>query len=281
MAVNSSSRSSSSNSSSRGSTSRNASGGVTRTNYNSGGSTKSTSGAGKSSKSPSASKTPGKAPAKQGFFSKMFGSSFDRKPAGKTSSKQAARNPTKTAKAPAKTAAPGAKKAKAAASPKKATATAPTAKPTATTKKTGVRNTNLQSVVKSVNIQRFSAKGKTTFCNQAVHAIASKLGYKGFGGLVANQMISKMGTPGSGFRKVSAQDAINAAKQGKLVVAGKTNNTPRAGRPDGKAPGHVAVVTGEFSPGVPGIAQAGRKTFGWGSVNQGFGKTAPSYFVKD
>ncbi len=277
MAVNSSSRSSSSNSSSRGSTSRNASGGVTRTNYNSGGSTKSTSGAGKSSKSPSAGKAPSKSPAKGGFFSKMFGSSFDRKTASKTGAKPA----SKAAKTPAKTAAPGAKKTKAATSPKKATATTPTAKPAATTKKTGVRNTNLQSVVKSVNIQRFSAKGKTTFCNQAVHAIASKLGYKGFGGLVANQMISKMGTPGSGFRKVSAQDAINAAKQGKLVVAGKTNNTPRAGRPDGKAPGHVAVVTGEFSPGVPGIAQAGRKTFGWGSVNQGFGKTAPSYFVKD
>lgn len=272
MAVNSSSRSSSSNSSSRN-TSRNASGGVTRTNYNSGGSTKSTSG-GKASKSP----TSAKKPAGGGFFSKLFGSGFDRTPAKQGSKSQA------------KAGAPGAKKAKNATSAKKATGAAPpkkagattAAKPaSATTKKTGVRNTNLQNVVKSVNIQRFAAKGKTTFCNQAVHAIASKLGYKGFGGLVANQMISKMASPGSGFRKVSAQEAINAAKQGKLVVAGRTNNTPRAGRPDGKAPGHVAVVTGEYAPGVPGIAQAGRKTFGWGSVNQGFGKTPPSYFVRD
>lgn len=106
MAVNSSSRSSSSNSSSRGNTSRNASGGVTRTNYNSGGSTKSTSGAGKSSKSPSASKTPGKAPAKQGFFSKLFGSSFDRKTASKPASKTAAPRAGTSTKKAAKTTAP-------------------------------------------------------------------------------------------------------------------------------------------------------------------------------
>jgi hypothetical protein len=135
--------------------------------------------------------------------------------------------------------------------------------------------------VRSINLQRFAAKGRTTFCNQATHAIASKLGYRGFGGLVANQMFTKMSQPGSGFRKVSAQEAIRLAKEGKLVVAAKYNNTRRAGRPDGRAPGHVAVVVGEARPGVPGIAQAGRKTFEFGAVTQGFGRTAPTYFVRE
>jgi hypothetical protein len=145
---------------------------------------------------------------------------------------------------------------------------------------TGRRNAQLHRTVQSINIQRFRAQGRTTFCNQAVHAIASKLGYRGFGGLVANQMVRKMQSPGSGFRQVSAQEAIRMAQSGKLVVAGWYNNTPRAGRPDGRAPGHVAVVTGEFSPGVPGIAQAGRNTFEWGSVRQGFGSKNVSYFVR-
>lgn len=155
-----------------------------------------------------------------------------------------------------------------------------TVRGTATTRTTASRNAKLHGVVKSINIQRFKAQGKTTFCNQAVHAIASKLGYKGFGGLVANQMYKKMNAPGSGFRRVSAQEAANLAKQGKLVVAAWYNNTPRAGRPDGKAPGHVAVVTGEYSRGVPGIAQAGRRTFEWGPVTQGFGSKQPTYFVR-
>jgi len=144
----------------------------------------------------------------------------------------------------------------------------------------GTRNTKLHSVVKSINIQRYKAQGRTTFCNQAVHAMASKLGYKGFKGLVANQMYKKMNSPGSGFKRISAQQAAQLAKQGKMVVAAFYNNTPRAGRPDGKAPGHIALVTGEYSPGVPGIAQAGRKTFEWGPVTQGFGRHQPTYFVK-
>jgi hypothetical protein len=151
---------------------------------------------------------------------------------------------------------------------------------TATRVGRGQRSSKLHSVVKSINIQRFKAKGRTTFCNQAVHAMASKLGYKGFKGLVANQMMKKMQKAGSGFKQISAQEAIRLAKQGKMVVAALYNNKPRANRPDGKAPGHIALVTGEYSPGVPGIAQAGRKTFEWGPVNQGFGRAQPTYFVK-
>lgn len=146
-----------------------------------------------------------------------------------------------------------------------------------TTKANGA-NPKLAKMVKDIRIQRFAKKGSTTFCNQAFNAYAAKHGFKGFNGLVANQMFKKMQAPGSGWKQVSAQDAIKAAKQGKLVAAAWYNNTPQAGRPDGKRPGHIAAVIGEYSPGVPGIAQAGTKTFEWGPVTAS--RKNPTYFVR-
>jgi hypothetical protein len=145
-------------------------------------------------------------------------------------------------------------------------------------KKAAGANPKLAKMVKSIGIQRYAKKGNTTFCNQAFNAYAAKHGFKGFNGLVANQMFKKMSAPGSGWKKVSAQDAIAAAKKGKLVAAGWYNNTPQKGRPDGKRPGHIAAVIGEWSPGVPGIAQAGTKTFEWGSIT--LSRKNPTYFVK-
>ena len=139
-------------------------------------------------------------------------------------------------------------------------------------------NPKLAKVVKSVHIQQYKAKGKTTFCNQAFNAIAKKMGVKNLGGLIANQMFKKMSAPGSGWKKVNAAGAIAAAKAGKLVAAGWYNNTPRKGRPDGKAPGHIAAVIGEWSKGVPGIAQAGTTTREWMSVEKT--RKNPTYFVK-
>lgn len=146
-----------------------------------------------------------------------------------------------------------------------------------TTRATGA-NPKLAAMVKSIRIQRFAKKGNTTFCNQAFNAYAAKHGFKGFQGLVANQMFKKMQAPGSGWKQVSAQEAIKAAKQGKLVAAAWYNNKPQAGRPDGKRPGHIAAVIGEYSPGVPGIAQAGTKTFEWGPVTAS--RKNPTYFVR-
>lgn len=146
-----------------------------------------------------------------------------------------------------------------------------------TTKAAGA-NPRLAKMVKSINIQRFAKKGKTTFCNQAFNAYAAKHGFKGFQGKVANQMFTAMNKPGSGWKKVSAQEAMAAAKNGKLVAAAWYNNKPMKGRPDGKAPGHIAAVIGEYSPGVPGIAQAGTKTFEWGPITAS--RKNPTYFVK-
>lgn len=147
-----------------------------------------------------------------------------------------------------------------------------------TTKAYGA-NPKLAAMVKSIRIQRFARKGKTTFCNQAFNAYAAKHGFKGFQGKVANQMFTAMAKPGSGWKKVSAQEAIAAAKKGKLVAAAWYNNTPQKGRPDGKRPGHIAAVIGEYSPGVPGIAQAGTRTFEWGPITAT--RKNPTYFVRE
>lgn len=151
---------------------------------------------------------------------------------------------------------------------------------TKTAKKAYGANPRLAKAVKSIGIkQNYHARNKTTYCNQAVNAYASKLGYKGFKGLNANQMYSKMSKPGSGWHKATAAEAIAAAKAGKLTVAGWT----------GKVHGHVAAVIGEYSQGVPAIAQAGGhvtktgktvdNTFEYGSIKQT--RANPSYFVHD
>jgi hypothetical protein len=150
--------------------------------------------------------------------------------------------------------------------------------PKTNTKKAIGANPKLAKIVKSINIQQYRKRGSTTFCNQAFNAIARKMGVKNMGGLVANQMFKKMAKPGSGWKKVSAADAIKFAKAGKLVAAAWYNNKPRAGRPDGRAPGHIAAVIGEWSKGVPGIAQAGSVTKEWMSVKGT--RPNPTYFVR-
>jgi hypothetical protein len=146
-------------------------------------------------------------------------------------------------------------------------------------------NPALAKNVRSLNMAgKWLKQGNTTFCNQAFNAYAKKMGYSGFetkngGVMIANLMHQKMAAPGSGWHKATAQEAIDAAKAGKLAVASYYNPTPRKGRPDGKAPGHVAAVTGEWAPGVPGISQAGSTNFEFGKWQSR--SKVPDYFVKD
>lgn len=160
------------------------------------------------------------------------------------------------------------------------TARASPAKAASTQKKgkaTGA-NPKLAAAVAAIHIHRFDAKRGVTYCNMAVNAYAQKLGYKGFKGLTANQMYAKMSAPGSGWHKATAAQAMAAAKKGGLTVAGWSS----------KGHGHIAAVIGEFSSGVPAIAQAGgytrngqtiNNTFGYGSIKQT--RANPTYFVHD
>jgi hypothetical protein len=110
-------------------------------------------------------------------------------------------------------------------------------------------------MVRDVRIQRFARRGRTTSCNQAFNAYAARHGFRGFEGMVANQMFKAM-KAGNGWRQVSAPEAIRMAQQGKLVAA----------------------VIGEYTPGVPGIAQAGVRTFEWGPVTASWAR--PTSFVR-
>ena len=116
-------------------------------------------------------------------------------------------------------------------------------------------NPRLARMVRDVRIQRFARRGRTTSCNQAFNAYAARHGFRGFEGMVANQMFKAM-KAGNGWRQVSAPEAIRMAQQGKLVAA----------------------VIGEYTPGVPGIAQAGVRTFEWGPVTASWAR--PTSFVR-
>jgi hypothetical protein len=113
-----------------------------------------------------------------------------------------------------------------------------------------------------------------THCNQAADKYAAQFGYTGLRGksgdpMMANDMFKKMNAPGSGWRKVSAQEAIAAAKDGKLVFAACASKSGH---------GHIAAVTGEWAPGVPGVSQAGSPpNFEFGQWRR---RETPTYFVQ-
>jgi hypothetical protein len=115
--------------------------------------------------------------------------------------------------------------------------------------------------------------GGATHCNQAADKYARGFGYKGLedkngNPMMANDMFKKMNAPGSGWKKLTAQEAIDAAKNGKMVFAAVQGNPH----------GHIAAVTGEWSPGVPGVSQAGSPpNFEFGKWRR---KETPTYFVQ-
>ncbi len=117
-------------------------------------------------------------------------------------------------------------------------------------------------------------KNGATHCNQAADKYAREFGYKGLedkhgNPMMASDMFKKMNAPGSGWKKLSAQEAIAAAKSGKMVFAAV------AAQPHG----HIAAVTGEWAPGVPGVSQAGSvPNFEFGKWRR---KETPTYFVHE
>jgi hypothetical protein len=138
-------------------------------------------------------------------------------------------------------------------------------------------NPKLAQTVRNVGLTTdpsLQPKNGATHCNQAADKYARQFGYKGLEDkhgvpMMATDMFRKMNAPGSGWKKVSAQEAIDAAKNGKLVFAAVP----------GSPHGHIAAVTGQWSPGVPGISQAGSKpNFEFGVWRR---PEPANYFVKE
>jgi hypothetical protein len=157
----------------------------------------------------------------------------------------------------------------------------------AAVKSTKGANPALLKVAKSINIAQYKKDKNGTHCNAAFNAISKKLGYSfPKGVIVANQMVKHMEAGKDGWKKVSKDEAIQAAKAGKHVAAGWYNDTPApasAKRPDNRKPGHIATVIGEYSPGVPGIAQAGseNRTSAWMKGGAVIGGVSASYYVRN
>lgn len=80
----------------------------------------------------------------------------------------------------------------------------------------------------------------TTFCNIAVSAVCSVMGYTGFMGLTADQIVDNIPT-NPDWSPVPMEKAQDLANQGSLLIAGLD------GKAMGQAHGHVVVIR----PGKP------------------------------
>ncbi|MDC0712363.1 hypothetical protein POL68_28125 [Stigmatella sp. ncwal1] len=137
----------------------------------------------------------------------------------------------------------------------------------------GPTNQRIKSAVVQLNPKgRYQAANGSTFCNRFAADYANVLGDASLKNKTANQQFNHLNTPGSGYHKATAAEAMQAAAQGKIAFAAYQN-------PSGH--GHIAAVVGQTA-GKPAIAQAGKTNYDFVGVNYGFSKQhAPSYFVHD
>lgn len=123
-------------------------------------------------------------------------------------------------------------------------------------------------------VKRWTPKEDTTFCNVAVNYIAGSVGYEGFKGLLANEIINAI-KKSVDFTKVSAADAQKIANDGRLVIAGRMDE------PHGHVcvvyPGGVMVNSSKWHEEAPTVANVGKINGVMGS-NWCFGMP-PSYWT--
>ncbi len=122
---------------------------------------------------------------------------------------------------------------------------------------------------------------RRTFCNFAVNYVATKMGYVGFKGLLANQIVELMETSNSTslprWTRIKASEAQELANLGFLVIAG-VKETPH---------GHVAVVrpgnstqSGKWKTSAPKLMNVGAKNSIAVGANFVF-KEIPQFFRLD
>ncbi len=103
----------------------------------------------------------------------------------------------------------------------------------------------------------FAPMSSLTHCNEAVHYIASKLGFGGFVGMLANNMIDLMNRDPH-FQPIPMAEAQTFANLGMLVIAGEK------AMPHGHVcvvrPGNMAM-SGNWKVLVPKIINVGQRNF--------------------
>ncbi len=104
----------------------------------------------------------------------------------------------------------------------------------------------------------FAPAGGVTHCNQAVQLIAAIMGYSGFAGLLADQIVALMASSPD-WRAATGSEAAIYALSGGLAVAGMSSKRL------GEAHGHVAAVypvgmghSASLGHDVPTVANVGK-----------------------
>lgn len=116
----------------------------------------------------------------------------------------------------------------------------------------------------------------TTFCNVFMNMLMDKLGVPfapwGQWGALANNQIAWVDAANGGWYPVaSAQQAIQLALQGKVVIATYYNINGH---------GHLAIVL-PVAGSVPEIAQAGSRNYNEAPITWGFGNIKPIFYAHD
>lgn len=127
-------------------------------------------------------------------------------------------------------------------------------------------------------IEQFKPQGETTYCNMALNYIAEKMGYQGFRGLLANEIVAKL-QDDPDFAPISAEQVSKLARAGNFIVAGAF----------GQPHGHVSTAYPCDRPiaisakwgglAAPWLANIGKETYhGIVTANWAF-KDKPRYWV--
>jgi len=126
----------------------------------------------------------------------------------------------------------------------------------------------------------FKPVESVTYCNCFVAYVARGFGFRGFDGLMANQIIDRM-KDAADFALVAPKAAQDLANDGRLVIAGLKGEVMQNGHLDH---GHVAVVypgsmlfSGKWNEDCPLLANVGKenKIFG---ANYAF-REKPEYWA--
>jgi len=113
-----------------------------------------------------------------------------------------------------------------------------------------------------------------TFCNFGVNHVCSAMGFDGFKGMMANQMVFTM-QHSPFFSEVYPEVAKEIADNGKIVIAGLQDD------PHGHVavvyPGKDMVMSGKWKMRVPQVGNVGKENRIMGA-NYAFG-SAPKYYA--
>lgn len=127
---------------------------------------------------------------------------------------------------------------------------------------------------------KFKPTTESTFCNVSVNYISQKMGFDGFRGMMANDIVHRMNNAPD-FSVVGPEAAQALANDGRLVIAGITGDPEQNGQ---LGHGHVSicyvgdtVYSGKWKEECPQTCNVGKENK-FCSSNYGF-NSKPKYYA--